>query len=451
MENILVIDDDVTFGLMLKTLLEKHQYRVDTVCTLTDVLKLVKERFYDVVLTDLRMPDISGIDLIRPIKQNSPGTRIIMMTGYADIASAIQSIKRGAFNYIPKPFQPEEVLSMIREATTKEPEANPESGNNQVHKNDFLDGVSKVSKRLKHHIRLVAPTPMSVLITGESGTGKEYIARSIHKQSARSGKPFIAVDCGAIPSELVASEFFGHLKGSFTGAIADKTGHFEAANGGTLFLDEVGNLSYNTQIQLLRALQERTIKPVGSSRELHVDVRIIAATNEDLTEGQENGTFRKDLFHRLNEFQINVPPVRDRREDIMLFARHFLVQANVYLNKSVEGFSPEVETAFLNYDWPGNLREMKNVVKRATLLSVGSRIGMDEIPVEIWQMQRKNNNMGLYNGENEMELIRKALKTSGYNKSEAARLLKIDRKTLYNKLKQYQMEVPVKNGVQRPI
>lgn len=430
---------------MLKKLLEKHQYQVTTVFSPEDVNRLIRKGFYDIVLTDLRMPDFNGMDLIEMIKRESSETQIIMMTGYANISTAIQSIKQGAFNYIPKPFQPEEVLNMIQEAlndASKKHEA--KNYKNKLKQNNFLDGISEISKRLKEHIKLVAPTSLSVLIAGESGTGKEYIARSIHTLSACANKPFVAVDCGAIPKELVASEFFGHVKGSFTGAIADKIGHFEAASGGTLFLDEIGNLSYNTQIQLLRTLQERLIKPVGSIREVPVNVRILAATNENLLLAKEQGSFREDLYHRLNEFQIEVPSLRERCEDIMLFARHFLDQANTDLEKNVSGFEPDVEAVFMNYRWPGNLREMKNVIRRATLLALGKQISMNEIPSEIYNRQTVENQYSLFNEKNEYELIRNVLETVGYNKSKAARLLKIDRKTLYNKLKLYKIEIPGK-------
>ncbi len=447
MANILIVDDDVTFCLMLKKLLEKHHYQVATVFSPEEVKRLVRQEFYDIVLTDLRMPALSGMDLIKMIKLESPETQIIMMTGYADISTAIQSIKQGAFNYIPKPFLPEEILSIIREALEEATKTHETINHqNDPKQNNFLDGISKVSVRLKEYIALVAPTPLSVLITGESGTGKEYVARSIHALSARADNPFVAVDCGAIPKELVASEFFGHVKGSFTGAVADNIGHFEAANGGTLFLDEVGNLSYSTQIQLLRTLQERLIKPVGSSREIPVDVRIIAATNENLQLAQEQGNFREDLYHRLNEFQILVPPLRERREDILLFVRHFLNQANTVLEKCVSGFEPAVENVFMDYSWPGNLREMKNVVKRATLLATGKLITLNEIPVEILNPQKKDDQFKLFNEENESELILKVLISVGYNKSKAARLLKIDRKTLYNKLEHYKIELPEKSN-----
>ena len=431
---------------MLKKLLEKHQYHVTTLFSPEGVKRTILQGFFEVVLTDLRLPNVSGMDLIGIIKHESPETQIIMMTGYANISTAIESIKQGAFNYIPKPFQPEEVLNMIREALEEGGKKHEVKNiKSEPKQNNYMEGISKVSKRLKEMVTLVAPTTLAVLITGESGTGKENIARSIHALSNCAHKPFVAVDCGAIPKELVASEFFGHVKGSFTGAIADKIGHFEAANGGTLFLDEIGNLSYDTQIQLLRTLQEHLIKPVGSNREIQVNVRIIAATNENLHLAKEQGNFREDLYHRLNEFQIEVPSLRERQDDILLFAHHFLDQSNTELNKSVLGFEPDVEAVFMHYAWPGNLREMKNVVKRATLLATGKQISVNEIPSEIYNQQKNEDRFRLFNEKNEDELIRNVLETVGYNKSKAARLLKIDRKTLYNKLKLYQIEVPEKN------
>lgn len=446
MINILIIDDDVTFCLMLQTLLEKNKYRVTTVFSPIEAKRIIQEKEFDIVMTDLRMPDMSGMDLIRLIKNQAPASQIIMMTGYADIATAIESIKKGAFNYIPKPLNPDEVLNVIKEAlqASKNETATSVNESKRGKTSDYKEGVSRPSRKLNQHIELVAPTPMSVLITGESGTGKEYVARLIHNKSKRSDKPFVAIDCGAIPKELVASEFFGHVKGSFTGAIGDKVGSFEAASGGTLFLDEVGNLPYNTQIQLLRVLQERKVKPVGSNKDVIVDVRIIAATNENLTGAQESGDFREDLYHRLNEFQINVPPLRERKQDIMLFAHYFLEQANHYLEKAVEGFDKSMEEVFMNYGWPGNLREMKNIVKRATLLAHGKQITLKEIPDELY-IGPESDQFALYRKENEHQVIRRALEAANYNKSQAARLLKVDRKTLYNKIKAYQIELPEKD------
>ena len=445
MKKILIIDDDVAFCLMLKKLLDRHNYQVTTIFSPEEVKKNVRKQFYEIALTDLRLPDFNGMDLIKLIKSESPETQVIMMTSYADISTAIQSIKYGAFNYIPKPFRPEEVLNIIQEALEDAAQKhNVRNQKNGQKRHNFLDGISKNALKLKEHIRLVAPTNLSVLLTGESGTGKEYIARTIHELSSCSEKPFIAVDCGAIPGELVASEFFGHVKGSFTGAIIDKIGYFEAAKGGTLFLDEIGNLSYNTQIQLLRCLQEHIIKPVGSNREIPVDVRIVAATNENLQVAQNEGRFREDLFHRLNEFQITVPPLRERKDDIKLFIRHFLDEANTELRKSVLGFEPDAEAVLMNYQWPGNLRELKNVIKRATLLASQNHISMLEIPSGIYLKQNKNDEFPLFNEHNENELIRKVLEITGNNKSKTALLLKIDRKTLYNKLKLYNIDVPNK-------
>ena len=282
---------------------------------------------------------------------------------------------------------------------------------------------------------------MTVLITGESGSGKEYIARLIHMQSNRKEAPFIAVDCGAIPKDLAASEFFGHVKGAFTGAVNDKTGYFVQASGGTIFLDEIGNLSYDVQVQLLRALEERKVKPVGSDKEISFDVRIISATNENLKKAVAEGNFREDLYHRLNEFSLQALSLRDRREDIPVFANHFLAASNEELGKEVVGFDEVVMEVFRNYNWPGNLREMRNVVKRATLLCQGDFITLEHIPSELSQaIVKEESEMALKGEKREIDLIREALVKCNNNKSEAARLLKIDRKTLYNKMKLYAIE-----------
>jgi two-component system, NtrC family, response regulator HydG len=445
MATILIIDDDVTFCLMLKTLLEKNNYDVTSVFSPIEARRIIKEKHFDVVLSDMRMPEMSGLELILPIKKEWQQTQIILMTSYADITTAIKSIKQGAFDYISKPLNPDELLSLIKEALKIAGQGTNQQ-KSQQHDDDYIEGVSKTAYEMNEIIALVAPTPMSVLIVGESGTGKEYIARLIHRKSPRKNFPFIAVDCGAIPKELATSEFFGHVKGSFTGAIADKTGYFEIANGGTLFLDEIGNLPYDTQVQLLRALQEPVIRPVGSTRSVKVNIRIITATNEDLTGAMEKGTFRKDLYHRLNEFRIEAPRLAHRRADIMHFAGYFLKQANSYLGKSVEGFDDETENAFEHYEWPGNLRELRNVVKRATLLAKGDRITLNEIPAEIYQKHSYTNHHAAYNNPvNEPERIIKALEASEFNKSRAAKLLNIDRKTLYNKLKLYNISAPERN------
>lgn len=442
MPKILLIEDDVSFCKMLENFLVKKSYSVTTAFTAEEAKTKIKSQNFDLIITDLRLPNYDGIQLMSEFKSTYPSIPVILMTGYSDVNTAVKAIKNGAADYISKPFNPEEVLLVISNAL-QIPNTNLTSEtiqkNNAKTKTtgeDVIFGVSAASKKLTEYIQLVSPTDMSVLIIGESGTGKEVVAKSIHQNSPRKNNDFIAVDCGAIPKELAASEFFGHLKGSFTGAINDKIGCFEAANKGTLFLDEIGNLSYENQIQLLRALQERKIKPVGSNKEINVDIRIITATNEDLREAVKNGTFREDLYHRINEFSIQSPSLIERNGDLMIFADFFLGKANQQLNKNIIGFSPEVVTIFENYRWPGNLRELQNIIKRATLLSQGDFIEKNTLPLEIFQMKNKaTDDFSLF--ENEKGTILNALEQAKNNRSEAAKLLRISRKTLYNKLKQY--------------
>ncbi|WP_081208591.1 sigma-54-dependent transcriptional regulator [Salegentibacter sediminis] len=444
MTKILIVEDDVAFGTMLKTFLQKRNYEVGLAFTASEALKNINDKDFDLILTDVRLPDKDGLDILKEVKAKNTRTQVIVMTSYAEISMAVQAMKDGAFDYVSKPFRPESILQTIENALNHNEASAAETvrpakktKKTTLQKDSFVKGVSDASRKLNDYIELVAPTNMSVLIMGESGTGKEQVAKSIHSQSKRKDAPFIAVDCGAIPRELASSEFFGHLKGSFTGAINDKTGHFEAANGGTLFLDEIGNLTYELQVQLLRALQERKIKPVGSNNEIEVDIRVITATNEDLAQAVREGEFREDLYHRLNEFSIKVPALKDRKEDLMIFADYFLDEANIELEKNVIGFSEEAIEAFKNYNWPGNLRELKNMVKRAVLLTQDDLIPLKVLPHEISTAQKTETEYGLFKNKNEEQLIIEALEKSGGNKSKAARLLSIDRKTLYNKLKQY--------------
>jgi len=444
MKQILLVEDDVTFSEMLKHFLERHKYKVDLSYNIKNALSLLKNQNYDLVFTDLRLPDGDGIHLLKHIKNNHHHIPVVLMTSYAEVSTAVQAMKQGAFDYISKPFNPDEVLEVISNAlevkkadkvvVSKISSKKDGSDTNS----DFVEGISAASKTLKEYIHLVAPTNMSVLITGESGTGKEVVAKNIHLKSLRKDKPFIAVDCGAIPKEIASSEFFGHKKGSFTGAIDDKIGHFEAANGGTLFLDEVGNLTYENQVQLLRALQERKIKPIGSNNEIMVDIRLITATNEDLLHAVEKGDFREDLYHRLNEFSIKVPNLKDRTDDLILYADFFLEKANKQLNKSIVGFSKDVLTLFQSYGWPGNLRELSNVIKRATLLTQTDVIQKDVLPDELVNSNKNNISLNKFSAkENEKELIISVLQEVGNNKTKAAQLLNITRKTLYNKMKEY--------------
>lgn len=468
---ILVIDDDVPFCEMLKTFLTKKGYIVSNAFSSTEAEQCINEGCYDIVLTDVRLPDSNGLELLKYIKSKCRTAQVILMTGYTEIKTAVNAMKLGAFDYVAKPINPDEILLTIKQALERK--ASMDSGevvkpkvkkalvSEEVDTDEvelelsYVRGESSVSTQLHEYIDLVAPTNMSVLIIGDSGTGKENIAHSIHLKSKRKDKPYIAVDCGAIPKDLASSEFFGHIKGSFTGAVTDKVGHFEAANGGTIFLDEVGNLSYEVQVQLLRALQERKVKPVGSSNEIDVDIRVIAATNEDLPKAVREGEFREDLYHRLNEFGIVAPRLADRGADILMFAMHFLNESNIELEKKVKKFSSEVECIFLTYDWPGNLREMKNIIKRSVLLTRGEVIEKEVLPQEILvpksEMISSSNtslsndsiedDLKLFSSRNEEQAIRTALEKVKFNKTKAAQVLGIDRKTLYNKMKLYNIEL----------
>ena len=459
---ILLVEDDVVFSKMLSRFLERNGYDVIGCYSLEEAEKNLTPAI-KMIFTDLRLPDGDGINFLKQVKDIFPNLPVVVMTSYAEVSTAVEAMKLGAFDYISKPFQQEDVLNVIKNAqntvfSTPKPEtvetAAPLSKTDHsspakmvkapkvTEENPFIEGVSPASKKLSKFINLVAPTDMSVLIMGESGTGKEVVAKLIHLKSDRRNKPFIAVDCGAIPKEIASSEFFGHIKGSFTGAITDKKGHFEEANGGTIFLDEVGNLSYENQIQLLRALQERRIKPIGSSKEIEVDIRVLAATNEDLLEAVNKGDFREDLYHRLNEFAIKVPSLSERKDDLMIFASYFLEKANEKLHKNVQGFTERAVQKMLNYNWGGNLRELSNVVKRATLLTTTDYISENELPDFVMSETRHfpTERFSFSTEENERELIIGALHETKNNKTEAAKLLGFTRKTLYNKLKAYNIE-----------
>ena len=439
MLSILIVEDDITFSLMLTTWLGKKGFVVRSSSSVSDAKRRLGEAAFDLVISDLRLPDSDGIDLLKWLKNTHPSLPLIMMTSYAEIQTAVQAMKLGAADYIAKPLNPDELLGKIKELVyveEKAPARVPVSSAPDL----YIEGQSQAARQLYEHVRLVAPTDMSVLVTGASGTGKEYIARRIHEQSNRSKAPFVAVDCGAIPKELAASEFFGHVKGSFTGAIENKTGAFVAAQGGTIFLDEIGNLTYEVQVQLLRALQERKVKPIGSNQEIAINVRLISATNENLRQAIEKGDFREDLYHRINEFTIRIPDLKERKEDLLLFANHFLDLANSELQKDIIGFDNDTMQLFQSYSWPGNLRQMKNVIKYATLLATGRYITRKELPEELTENLLSHANIQLKNVEHERDLIRKALQECGNNKTRAAQLLGIDRKTLYNKLKIYQLD-----------
>ena len=483
MKQILIVEDDLAFGTMLQTWLKKKGFDVDKVTNVGAAARWLTEGGADsvnLILSDLRLPDHDGLFLLTWMRKRNIAVPFIVMTHYAEVQNAVLAMKSGAADYIAKPVQPDILLQKINDALQAASAATPVSqavsaasapvsaasttvsshschsthisasvsstnaaasyttANASASVPKYLEGRSEASRQLYDYVRLVAPTPMSVLILGASGTGKEYVARRIHELSARKGKPFFALDCGAIPKDVAASEFFGHKKGAFTGADADKRGAFEVANGGTLFLDEVGNLSYDVQVQLLRALQERCIRPVGGDRELTVDIRLVCATNENLEQAVAEGRFREDLYHRINEFTIYMPQLRERGNDIFLFADLFIRQANAELQRQVDGLDAAAAELLVQHSWPGNLRELNNVMKRAVLLARGRQITAAELQQAMGPV-RQNAVPTLHNEADERQRIEEALRQTGGNKAKAARLLGIDRKTIYNKMEKWGM------------
>jgi len=488
MKKILVIDDDKDVCLLLDRFLKRQDYDVQTASSGKEGLELLSKDIPDLILTDFKLGDINGGELLKKVKEKHPSMPVIIITGYSDIKVAINVMKNGAFDYVTKPLFPEEILNTIKKALGSVEESDlftgegdktsarpvPKKGKS---KKKNLFGISQASKNLLNQINLVSPTDFSVIIYGESGAGKEAVAREIHDRSMRKGKAFVAMDCGSISSELAGSELFGHEKGSFTGAINKKIGHFELADGGTLFLDEVANLSYDVQVSLLRVVQERKLKRIGGNQEIDINVRIIVASNERLLAAAKKGKFREDLYYRFNEFEISVPALRHRDVDIMMFADYMLDGVNEELNKNIEGFSSEVVEVFKTYPWHGNIRELKNVVRRAALLCQIDEIKVDNLPYELVNhkhihfAESENEPEGMSQSfvntnstaesmgdlikpnhhsripqelkeaanAAEAELIIRTLKEVNFNKSKAARVLKIDRKTLYNKIKHYKL------------
>jgi two-component system, NtrC family, response regulator HydG len=495
MQTILIIDDDRDMCLLLKRFLTRHGYEVLEAYSGKKALEILESTEPSLIMCDFRLEDMEGNVLLGKIKERYPHLPVIIITGYSDIKIAVEVMKMGAYDYITKPLFPDEILVTIKKALedTEKGESSPvvqassvsngsvpeqRSASTASNKDktqgvtisgDYIFGDSPVFKQILQQIDLVAPTNYTIIIHGESGSGKEAIAQEIHKRSKRKSRPFVAIDCGALSKELAGSELFGHEKGSFTGALNMKVGSFELANTGTIFLDEVANLSYDIQVSLLRVIQERKMRRVGGVKDIDLDVRIIIASNERLWDAVKRGKFREDLYHRFNEFSIDVPPLRQRPDDVMLFANHFLHQTNIELGKNIKRFSEDVEHTFRNYVWYGNLRELKNVIKRATLLTDGEEIEASSLPFEISHFSKlqfekqpepayssaatvpnsftevtenpRNISETTLKGASidaEYEMILKALKKVNFNKSKAAKLLNIDRKTLYNKMKQYQ-------------
>ena len=447
MPHILIVEDDLTFATMMQTWLRKKGFDVDRVSSVSAAARqLTDTPNFDLILSDLRLPDHDGLFLLEWMRKHNLRIPFIVMTSYAEVQNAVLAMKTGASDYIAKPVQPDILLQKIRDAlstpepaptpqpATPAPEAKAQEPTADVPR--YIEGKSEASRQLYEYVGLVAPTPMSVLILGASGTGKEYVARRIHELSPRRDKPFFALDCGAIPKEVAASEFFGYVKGTFTGATTDKTGAFVEANGGTLFLDEVGNLSYDVQVQLLRALQERKVRPLGGAHEIDVDIRLVCATNGDLASLMADGQFREDLYHRINEFTIYMPELKDRGADIFLFADLFIKHANADIGRDVIGLDDKASERIASYAWPGNLRELNNVMRRATLLAKGKHIGLSELERSM-APSTPTEPLALHDELTEQQRIEAALRATGGNKSKAAQLLAVDRKTLYNKMKRY--------------
>ncbi len=471
MKRILIIDDDLDMCQLLSHFLQRKGFETDTAHTGNKGITKFSENKFDVVLCDFRLGDMDGRKVLQKVKSISPATVVIIITGYSDVKMAVEVMRYGAFDYITKPLIPEEVINVINkgldESTTsvettsdkRTDAANPVNKSSISSTKEFLVGISPRTVEVYKQIELVAPTNYSVILYGESGTGKEVIAKTIHQQSERSHKPFVAVDCGTLSRELVASELFGHIKGSFTGALADKEGLFQAANGGTLFLDEVTNLPLDVQATLLRVIQERKFRQVGSTKDIATDVRVIVASHENLQDAYQKGKFREDLYHRFNEFSISIPPLRERKEDIALFSAFFLDKVCGELDRKLDGFDEEVVQLFLNYDWPGNVRELRNVIRRASLLSSSGKITANVLPWEIignpskqisiaalpiteqvnaLSVKQPGTDLKDVASQAEYETIMNVLKQVKFNKTKAAEVLKIDRKTLYNKIRHYE-------------
>lgn len=453
---ILIIEDDITFANILINWFRRNHFTPILSTNVANSEKILKQEKIALVLSDYRLPDGNGLEILERIKKHPELSHIpfIIMTSYAETPKVVEAIKMGAFDYLEKPINPTVLAEKITQSlnhtrtTVNENISEKATCSSAVNKKtNYIFGTSQASKQLMQHIKLVAPTQLSVLIRGESGTGKEMVANTIHQQSSRKEKPFIALDCGSLSKELAPSELFGHLKGSFTSALENKKGAFEQASGGTLFLDEIGNLSYEVQIQLLRAVQERKIRPVGALADIQVDVRLIVATNENLESAISNGSFREDLYYRLNEFTLQVPPLRERAEDLEIFANYFLEEANLELNRHIKGFSKECMELMYQYPWSGNLRELRNTIRRMVLFCTDQDIITEKnLPHFFANSSEQENStqpslvpsssLSLKDLDEKSKILQ-ALQVSGGNKSKAAQLLQIDRKTLYNKLHLY--------------
>lgn len=448
--SILVVDDDENHRNGMMTLLEEEGFKVDSAQNGREGTEKLEQNIYDLILTDYKMNEMDGMKFLKHINSHYPSLRVIMITGFGTIEHAVEAMQHGAINYITKPIKPQELLKLIRGLMHDgDDEASREETERQLQKYYHFHkivGQTKVMQNVYRKIKEVAPTDISVLIIGESGTGKELVANAIHEMSPRKSGPFVAVNTGAIPRELIASELFGHLKGAFTGAISDKKGKFEEANDGTLFLDEISTMDHQVQISLLRVLETQVIERVGSNRSIKVNVRTIAATNESPEDLIQKDKFREDLYYRLNVFTIELPPLRERKTDITYLANYYRQMFNLELSKNVTGFDSDVMEALKKYPWPGNVRELRNIVLRSVLASENEKtIKLSSLPKNILKPDLGGTNITFKPGtslsEVEKTMIIQTLKAVKGNKLKASNILGISRRSLYNKLEEYNIPI----------
>ena len=438
---VLLVDDDSRIRRALRGVLEDEGHRVDEAADGAQALAALERRPFDAVLLDVNMPGMSGLDALVAIRELAPSTGVIMVSGESTIATAVQALKRGAFDFIEKPVDPEHLLQVLAQAAqlTELRRASPETAPDPAAEPAGMIGSSPAMAALIADIRRVAPSQAKVLITGENGAGKDLVAEAIHRLSKRAGKPFVKLNCAAIPRDLVESELFGHEKGAFTGALQRKVGRLERADQGTLFLDEIGDLSAESQAKLLRAIETGEVDRIGATETIRVDVRILSATNKDLSAAMENGEFRRDLFYRLNGVPLQVPPLRERRGDIPPLARHFLERACASEDRPAKRLSPEALALLEEYRWPGNVRELKNLMERAAILVEGQDVRAEDLASWLETAAASEESAGL-RGEierREAEAIRKALEQAGWNVTQAASGLGIDRTNLHRKMRKY--------------
>ena len=446
MGKILIVDDEKMIRIVLSKVLSKAGYEIFEAENGKEALEKYEQYKPDLVLLDFQLPGMNGLEVLEELKEDNESLIVIMLTAYGNIKNAVHAMKLGAYDYLAKPFDNEEIVLVIQKAFQtmnlgKEVKFLKEKLNE---KNIFktIIGESPEMKKVLEQVRLVAKTDVTVLIEGETGTGKELVAKLIHQDSLRKNNPFIAVDCGAIPDTLFESELFGFEKGAFTGAVRSQIGKFEQANNGTLFLDEINNLPFNMQAKLLRVIEEKSMNKLGGRNDIKINVRIIVASNCNIIENVKKGNFRSDLYYRLNEFKIDIPTVADRKDDIPLLASYFLNQANKKFSKTINGFAPNVLRILLRYSWPGNIRELKNVINRAVILATEDYITLDELMLgEISSNVRYKGNTTLVDATHEAEIdtIKKALKKANGNKAETAKILGISRRNLYRKLNKFDL------------